>query len=354
MEKKTDFSALNKTDRQSEYKCAAEDIKILANRLSISAALSILVLFSTICMIYAGTFKPLEEHIISFAFFIVLNLLLITWLFVVVGKYRLAKRLIKEYEKQEKIKAQGRKKKDAQELEKKKALEKQQRMAEVIARYIDPEEFPPLPVVRFGRYRQKSDSDEKQPIEWYCLAEEKGKTLLLSKYALISNSCVADRNGWKVNPWQSSGFRSDLNKSFFQEAFSDDERNRIIPQKICPGHADHIFLLSCDQVNLYLKGRRERLCSPTEISGREMRRPYQPGPDTLFRLGEEEYCNWWLRDVKESGSGIQALAGIGDFGWSNSYYEYRMGAEIAICYGVRPAMWINGSLTESKSSDKTE
>ena len=154
-----------------------------------------------------------------------------------------------------------------------------------------------MQTVRFGRYPYEEDGTLRE-LEWYVLARENGKALLITK------DCI-DNMRWSFwsdseGGWKASGIRSFLNESFYPEAFNEEERSCILPVENAadirthegkgPGEwdisaekvTDHVFLLDPYQADIYFSGDEERRALPT---------PYAKAK------GGSEKSDWWLRTL---------------------------------------------------------
>ena len=112
--------------------------------------------------------------------------------------------------------------------------------------------------VTFGNYEQ---GDGQAPIEWVVLDRQEDRALLLSKYALDAKPFheVEDRNV----TWAECTLRAWLNGDFYNSAFSDEERARIVQVTNATANApdtqDCVFLLSLDELNAYFRLRSPAL-----------------------------------------------------------------------------------------------
>jgi len=180
--------------------------------------------------------------------------------------------------------------------------------------------------VRFGMFPQKMDFD-MEPLEWHVLAAENGKALLLSEKALIS---ISDRMKQK-DVWAGSYVRELLNNGFYDMAFSEKEKEKIITvmnktgdnkaQKVKggPDTQDRIFLLSLEEVEQYLPDPDSRKCSPTDYAH------YQ-------HPTRRDYGYWQLRTPGKDGWGSMAISQDGNDSAStgnHTGYSY-----------LRPAVWV--------------
>ena len=79
-------------------------------------------------------------------------------------------------------------------------------------------------IITFGSYWQNSSS-YKEPIEWRVLDVKDGKALLISRYAL---DCQPYNEIWTDVTWETCTLRRWLNTSFYNDAFSINERPKIL------------------------------------------------------------------------------------------------------------------------------
>ena len=105
--------------------------------------------------------------------------------------------------------------------------------------------------VSFGGY-------ENQPIEWQVLKVKDNKALLLSKHILFRTAYNKNGSG----TWKTSSLRQYLNGEFYENCFTESEKNDIISSNIKVNSGDtkdRIYLLSVDEVNKYFKNVQERI-----------------------------------------------------------------------------------------------
>ena len=173
---------------------------------------------------------------------------------------------------------------------------------------------------------------QAQDIKWIVLERNGDKALVISKY-------IIDRQ--KFNEisentcWERSTIRKWLNEQFYNIAFSNQEKSKILTTTVKnspnPQHGtssgndtlDKIFLLSVDEVKKYFKADSDTKCQVT-----------------LFAKNKGAYCDgayfgyWWLRTT-------------GQYVQNASYVFYTGGVSLmgydasGMIFGVRPAMWIS-------------
>ena len=105
-------------------------------------------------------------------------------------------------------------------------------------------------IVTFGNYAG--------PIEWQVLEVKDNKALLLSKHILFRTAYDINHSG----KWKTSSLRQYLNGEFYENCFTQSEKNAIITSNIKVNSGDtkdRIYLLSVDEVNKYFKNDQERI-----------------------------------------------------------------------------------------------
>ena len=80
-----------------------------------------------------------------------------------------------------------------------------------------------MKTITLGSYWQQNNAG-KEPIEWLVLHEDEDSMYVLSKYCL---DCIPYREGRKT-AWKNSYMRRWLNETFLNNAFSEEEKDRII------------------------------------------------------------------------------------------------------------------------------
>lgn len=190
----------------------------------------------------------------------------------------------------------------------------------------------------FGNYYQSTDG-KKTPIEWNVLDTRDGKALLISKYALDSQPYNTD---FEDVTWESCTLRKWLNKTFINNAFSEDEQKRIQDTLVTadknPGYdtnpgnntTDKIFLLSINEVEKYFSSNDEVDCEPTDYAISQGVRVWQ----SMDPADSKITCWWWLRSP---GYDSNRAACVSSGGLVNARGNGVDGDDDA----VRPALWIN-------------
>ena len=183
--------------------------------------------------------------------------------------------------------------------------------------------------VLFGAFPQQNNAPE--PIEWLVLTQQDGRALLLSKDCLAS---LPWHNAGVPATWDVCDLRGWLNRDFWEDAFTEEERDGILSSDLDNGDdlgygspvgentRDRIFLLSASEVNQYLPDSSLRVVKPTG---------YAVSQGAYANAGG--YCAWWLRSPGMNASGPAYLSSAGDF----RSRAHEAGESII---GVRPAMWV--------------
>ena len=154
------------------------------------------------------------------------------------------------------------------------------------------EEFAGIPsckigdTVSFGSYEQDNNTENgAEAIEWIVLEAEGENVLLLSKYGLDAQ---AYNSSDEAVTWENSGLRQWLNDTFYKSAFSEAQREVIIPViNVNPDNErwgtsggndtnDTVFLLSIEEAESYFSDRTETLWTQAT--------PYAVAQGRLWRI----------------------------------------------------------------------
>lgn len=153
----------------------------------------------------------------------------------------------------------------------------------------------------FGHYEQDNDeSNGPEPIEWYVLAREDGKALLLAKdileYLPYNDMYGDEDDNISLIYWQGCTLRAWLGGEFLENAFSPEEQTRVIETTVqneverynfySEGEdtQESVFLLSKDEAAQYLQRSPARKAEPSEYA-------LAKG----VRVSPSGYAKWWLR-----------------------------------------------------------
>ena len=187
-------------------------------------------------------------------------------------------------------------------------------------------------IITFGCYPQTASGTDSTPIEWIVLDRDGSWALLLSKYGLDAKPY----NTKRVDiTWEKCSLRKWLNGEFLNQAFSSEERSKIVRVKISnPDNTtyktkdgddtdDQIFLLSIDEAEKYFATGDARKTEPTAYAR-----------SNGVWTNDSGYCWWWLRShgldrfraAYVGGDG--GVYGVGDGVGDDDD-------------AVRPALWLN-------------
>lgn len=173
-----------------------------------------------------------------------------------------------------------------------------------------------LNTVIFGNYCQSS-ANSTEPIEWIVLKQENDKMLVLSKNCLDCGAYHKDSE--YINDWSQSTIKKWLNETFYNEAFDDNQKIRIIDGE----DADKITLLTPESVLQNVSDKDVLKAKPTAYA-------LSKGA----RTDKDGFAWWWLAHKKANVSlpKVPTVSCRGSMGLRvESNYE-------DIC--IRPSMWI--------------
>ena len=181
--------------------------------------------------------------------------------------------------------------------------------------------------VYFGSYEQNDKDDGTEPIKWKVIDRDDDYLLLFSVYTLDYQRYheIQDRT-----TWADSDIRQWLNEDFFEEAFSEEEREKIVPvtnenddYRGGEDTDDLVFLLSISQIQC-LGSAKSMITSPTTYAANK--------GAAHNRNGNGWY---WLRTATAKAK-ASFVAGVGGFDVK--------GYPITYGGGIRPAIWVDRSL----------
>ncbi len=204
-------------------------------------------------------------------------------------------------------------------------------------------------ILTFGHYEQDNNTlNGKEPIEWQVLAVEGNRVLLLSKECLDWKNF---HNQWdKTVTWQGCWLRTWLNQSFYDTAFSDEEKYFILQvTNENPGNPelglqdgnptrDRVFLLSVDEAELYFSSDEDRLCAETTYAKAQV------------YPGFSHWGAWWLRSQGNyfSTTDYNFAAAV----WNGHINTDGMATHTGNGMFVRPAIWVDLAGEEAQQQDQ--
>ena len=203
-------------------------------------------------------------------------------------------------------------------------------------------------VVTFGSYEQDGyTGNGKEDIEWIVLDIKGGHVLLLSKYGL--DMYVYNSEPVKTT-WSTSSMRSFLNGSFYNTAFSSDEKQIIVTTNVDnsssqgnseslggPSTKDNVFLLSRKEAWNYLPTPYDRMCAPTNYALQRFAMS-----SAKYEKDGESTTYWWLRSGGRTD--IVALVILSDGSEGHEIVSYGYNARDNMYHAgccIRPAVWVD-------------
>lgn len=200
----------------------------------------------------------------------------------------------------------------------------------------------------FGTYEQDNNEDNgKESIEWKILAKDGEKALLYTRYIIDYekyNDEAVDTT------WENSTLREWLNNDFYENSFSDVEKNLIVEvnnqnpnnseYKTLGGNntRDKIFLLSIDECNQYFgkslkdnKGYNVNKKLATKATEYAISKGIETNETTTWANGNSSF---WLRSpglVQNFASGVDEYGDVNSEGGNDN---------ITNKHGIRVAVWV--------------
>lgn len=180
--------------------------------------------------------------------------------------------------------------------------------------------------IEFGKYQQRTNSFEIDPIKWRVLAKDGKNVLLLSEDALDWR--LFDEAG-NSSSWESSSLRKWLNEDFYYDAFSADDRSKIVSTVVDNSRdgktIDYVFLLSTEEVEKYFAREYDRKSWQTQYC-------VQRANEITGGYHIVTEARWWTRTKDDDGRGFICVDEDGEF-----YDRFFDSA------AVRPAIWVTYS-----------
>ena len=227
--------------------------------------------------------------------------------------------------------------------------------------------------IEFGHFPQTDASaKELDPIEWIVLDRDKQnhRALVVSKYILDSGSCQMLNDN--IPGWSNCLVRHWLNNNFYELAFSEEEKKKILDTELENANnedydtlggistTDKIFLLSIDEMRNYFKSNkketyRDQLGKYAATRGLDfakkgVKTDYNNKINRLDYLGKDDrevnriddiekewargFSDYWLRST----GGEQKIAACVK---ADAYLDTGGRGVYRDMVGIRPAMWIS-------------
>lgn len=193
--------------------------------------------------------------------------------------------------------------------------------AKVVKDYEPDDTVDSFDYIEFGKYNNK-------PIEWLVLKADRGEALVVSKYVLKSIPFAKEDSKKKLeNWWNISEIKKWLNEEFYDEAFDDTEKDKIIEKKsfFSFKKKDKITILDDGEIKKYFGTENK------ELVKNHTKAKLFPGEkdDNIDVLND--YVPYWTRSVKHDR--VSVVKNDGDLnadGYKPTYNKI----------GVRPAIYI--------------
>ena len=188
--------------------------------------------------------------------------------------------------------------------------------------------YPPGMTVRLGTYEQDNDPETtEEAIEWIVLEYCEGKYYLLSKNVL-DVGVYTEQNG-SENIWTESKIRLWLNDTFYQNAFSDKEKQLICESYLADvDTTDFVFLPSYPELYAYTLSEYDSYGFGTPYA---IANGYQLNSTNEDNTGSYTHGTWWGRG---NGKYFIAFQGL-------SYTVEEAETIGSTVYGIRPAIWVS-------------
>ena len=223
-------------------------------------------------------------------------------------------------------------------------------------------------------------SFEGLTLEWLTLAvdEENEKALLVTKDIIAH--WVYDSAVMEDVTWETSDIREWLNGTFYNGAFSEEQKAYILESEIVNSAnpvtgtesgadtVDRVFLLSYEEAQTYFPTDESRQAcynfsqeymaylAKMMADTPSLEKTEQEALDELdgYNDGTDWPDSWWLRT---SGDGQQTAAGVGFDGIITEYQN-----QVWAAHGIRPAIWVDlsdeqavpGADTQGGSTDNNQ
>lgn len=180
-------------------------------------------------------------------------------------------------------------------------------------------------IIQFGNLLQEdANHTDNRALEWFKLTENThGNTLLLSKYCL---RCVSFHESKGFISWADSSLKSWLNETFFNTAFSAQEKLKIQSNPF-----GKVFILCKEDVLKYFNPKQAELKAVLLSSALT---------NACKEANSADRCAWWLRPAGGIHNTVPIVTGEGEICPEEVCISSRQQAEQGQIT-VRPAIWIH-------------
>lgn len=195
----------------------------------------------------------------------------------------------------------------------------------------------------FGSYEQdNSKSNGAEKIEWIILNKKEDGMLLLSRHIL---DCVPYNQERVSITWDECTLRQWMNETFFDKAFSEEERQGILTVTLandgnprfgtmgCDDTQDRVFALSAEEAETYLNDeiRNTTATAYARERGAKLRKEL-----------ESRWVYWWLRTPGNSGDmAMVTLLKSNALDYDGNPVSPKFAGGRTNNTGVRPALWLS-------------
>lgn len=182
-------------------------------------------------------------------------------------------------------------------------------------------------VLYLGSYEQDNNQENgKEPIAWLIANVQDDQALLISKQAL---DCLPFNDENIETTWETSTLRSWLEDVFLGEAFTQAERDLILPNANATN--ERVFLLAREEVTKLFSEAGRRKLTGTEFARANGAKFL--GFTTMF----VDETDWWLSSVGEKTNEASYVDVKGNFG----------SKKVTDKLGIRPALWVRLNVDRS-------
>lgn len=210
----------------------------------------------------------------------------------------------------------------------------------------------PGSVITLGHYEQDgSTANGPEPIQWLVLTAGEDEALVISTLGLDTRAYDSSR---KEAVWENSSVRTWLTDTFYDDAFTDQEKQLIAEKTILPhtnteypyckqGNStmDPVFLLSAEEYINCLYSNED--IEPQYREGIPSAYAERKGID-IYDYYEGSRCWWWLRTSSGSNDRACFVSAMGS-------KEVHVGYSINTTGGlIRPAMWVRTGSVPAQSA----
>lgn len=168
---------------------------------------------------------------------------------------------------------------------------------------------------------------EGKPIKWMVLKEEKFGTLVISKHPLFS----LNLEFYSDNLWKNSNLHKYLNNDFWNKAFTDDEKKKIVNVYLADpdGTKESVFLLNISEAETLMTQGERMFGNGTNCNGHSC--------DSCYQYSDKHGTCCFLRTV--TGNYMAVMGPPGDIRREHGNYR-----------SVRPAMYVRECVSEEAYS----